>query len=74
VGNGFDPLRQCRSEEDLRAMAVHLLYKSHEREPDPFTKRAVKMLTAIFSAGLLEGYPLLTIRRSHASYWPGASR
>jgi type IV secretory pathway TraG/TraD family ATPase VirD4 len=41
-------------------MAVHLLFKSHERDPDPFTKRAVKMLTAIFSAGLLEGYPLLT--------------
>jgi type IV secretory pathway TraG/TraD family ATPase VirD4 len=58
-GHRFDPLQRCRTEEDLRAMAVHLLFKSHEREPDPFTKRAVKMLTAIFSAGKLEGHPLL---------------
>ena len=40
-------------------MAVHLPHKSHHSEPDPFTKRAVKMLTAIFRAGLLEGERLL---------------
>ena len=59
VGHSTNPLRSCRTEDDLRAMAVHLLYKSHEREPDPFTKRAVKMLTAIFGGGLLEGAALL---------------
>jgi hypothetical protein len=40
-------------------MAVHLLQKTSHIEPDPFTKRAVKMLTAIFRAGLLEGSALL---------------
>jgi type IV secretory pathway TraG/TraD family ATPase VirD4 len=59
MGHRFDPLLHCQSEEDLRAMAVHLLFKSHEHEPDPFTKRAVKMLRTIFAAGKLEGYPLL---------------
>ena len=59
VGHRFDPLRNCRDEDDCRAMAVHLLHKSHHADPDPFTKRAVKMLTAIFRAGLLEGQPLL---------------
>lgn len=58
VGAGFDPLRHCRDEDDCRAMAVHLLHKSH-LEADPFTKRGVKMLTAIFRAGLLERTPLL---------------
>ena len=42
----------------FREMAVHLLYKTYEREPDPFTKRAVKMLVPILSAGYLEGLPL----------------
>jgi type IV secretion system protein VirD4 len=59
IGHRFDPLRSCRTADDLRAMAVHLLHKSHEREPDPFTKRAVKMLTAIFGGGLLEEAALL---------------
>jgi type IV secretion system protein VirD4 len=59
VGHRFDPLRNCRDEDDSRAMAVHLLHKSRQADPDPFTKRAVKMLTAIFQAGLLEGQPLL---------------
>ena len=58
VGHRFDPLASCRDEDDLRAMAVHLLHKSHQ-EPDPFTKRAIKMLTAIFRAGLLEQARLL---------------
>jgi type IV secretion system protein VirD4 len=59
VGHRFDPLRNCRDEDDCRALAVHLLHKSHHADPDPFTKRAVKMLTAIFRAGLLEGQSLL---------------
>jgi type IV secretion system protein VirD4 len=58
VGHRY-PLANCRDEDDCRAMAVHLLHKSHHAEPDPFTKRAVKMLTAIFRAGLLEGQGLL---------------
>jgi hypothetical protein len=40
-------------------MAVHLLHHTHEREADLFTKRAVKMLTAIFRAGSLEGATLI---------------
>ena len=58
VGHRFDPLASCHDEDDLRAMAVHLLNKSHQ-EPDPFTKRAIKMLTAIFRAGLLKQARLL---------------
>jgi type IV secretion system protein VirD4 len=58
-GHAFDPLQRCRDEDDCRAMAVHLLHKSHHADPDPFTKRAIKMLTAIFRAGLLEGSALL---------------
>ena len=27
VGHRFDPLKHCRTEEDLRSMAVHLLYR-----------------------------------------------
>jgi type IV secretion system protein VirD4 len=59
VGHRFDPLANCRDEDDCRAMAVHLLQKSHHAEPDPFTKRAVKMLTAIFRSGLMEEQGLL---------------
>ena len=58
-GNGFNPLLHCKTEEDFRAMAVHLFHHTHEREADPFTKRAVKMLTAIFRAGSLEGATLI---------------
>ena len=58
VGHRFDPMRSFQSEDDLRAMAVHFLYKTHERE-DPFTKRGVKMLTAIFRAGVLERQALI---------------
>jgi type IV secretory pathway TraG/TraD family ATPase VirD4 len=58
VGHRFDPMASFRSEDDLRAMAVHFLYKTHERE-DPFTKRGVKMLTAIFRAGVLERQALI---------------
>jgi type IV secretion system protein VirD4 len=58
VGHGFNPLHNCQTEEDFREMAIHLLYKTYEKEADPFTKRAVKMLKAIFMAGFLEGLPL----------------
>jgi type IV secretion system protein VirD4 len=58
VGDGFNPLHNCRSEEDFREMAIHLLYKTYEQEADPFTKRAVKMLKAILMAGFREGLPL----------------
>jgi type IV secretion system protein VirD4 len=53
-GHSLDPLRHARTEEDFRAMAVHLLHRSHDHETDPFTGRAVRMLTAIFWAGYLE--------------------
>jgi type IV secretion system protein VirD4 len=58
VGHSFNPLHNCRTEEDFREMAIHLLYKTYEKEADPFTKRAVKMLKAIFQAGYLEGLPI----------------
>src|SRR5215217_264280 len=57
IGHRFNPLHNCRTEEDFREMAIHLLYKTYEREADPFTKRAVKMLKAIFMAGFREGLP-----------------
>ena len=59
VGHQYDPLAACQDEDDCRAMAVHLLRKSLHDEPDPFIKRAIKMLTAIFRAGLLERARLL---------------
>jgi type IV secretion system protein VirD4 len=59
VGHQFDPLRACQDEDDCRAMAVHLLHKSSHLEPDPFTKRAIKMMKALFMAGLLERQRLL---------------
>jgi type IV secretion system protein VirD4 len=58
IGHTFNPLHNCRTEEDFREMAIHLLYKTYEKEADPFTKRAVKMLKAIFMAGFREGQPL----------------
>src|SRR3954470_1379008 len=58
IGHQFNPLQTCRTEEDFREMAIHLLYKTYEREADPFTKRAVKMLKALFLAGYRERQPL----------------
>jgi type IV secretion system protein VirD4 len=59
VGHSLDPLLHARTEEDFRAMAVHLLHRTHDHENDPFTGRAVRMLTAIFRAGSLEGARLI---------------
>ena len=58
-GNRFDPLANCSTEEDFREMAMHLLRGPKQREDDPFLRRAINMLTALFQAGHFEGYPLL---------------
>jgi hypothetical protein len=52
-GHQFDPLCGRVTEDKLYAMAKHLLYEPHEKDPI-FTQRAIKMLTQIFLAARLE--------------------
>jgi type IV secretion system protein VirD4 len=59
VGNRFDPLRHCQTEDDFMVMADYLLEKTGDREADAFIQRGRNMLTAMFMAGHKEGYPLL---------------
>src|SRR5689334_12545599 len=59
MGNQFDPLHHCTTEDDFMAMADYLLEKTGDREADAFIQRGRTMLTAIFMAGHKEGYRLL---------------
>jgi type IV secretion system protein VirD4 len=58
-GNRYDPLKHCTTEDDFLALADQLLGKTGDKEADAFVQRARGMLTALFMAGHLEGYPLL---------------
>ena len=60
IGNRFDPLAGKTSEDELRAMAEYLLTEPNEGHGLIFTKRAVKMLTQLFKAARIEGYPPLS--------------
>ena len=58
-GSRFDPFYNCHTEDDFLKMADYLLSPVHNGRPDPFIQRACGMLTALFQAGYLEGWPLL---------------
>ena len=60
TGNRFDPLHGRETEDELRAMADYLLIEPNEGHGLIFTKRAVKMLTQLFKAARIEGYPPLS--------------
>jgi type IV secretion system protein VirD4 len=59
VGHRFDPTKGKRTDLDLKAIAKSLLYKPKEGEGEVFTERAIRMLTPVFQAALLEKIPLL---------------
>jgi hypothetical protein len=60
IGNRFDPLQGRESEDELRGVAEYLLVEPNEGHGLIFTKRAVKMLTQLFKAARIEGYPPLS--------------
>src|SRR6266700_2300023 len=61
VGHSFDPLLGKNTEDELYALASHLLFEADERERI-FTQRATDMLTQMFLASRIEGIaPLLKV-------------
>ena len=54
VGHSFDPLLGKHTEDELYALASHLLFEADERERI-FTQRATDMLTQMFLASRIEG-------------------
>lgn len=54
VGHAFDPLQGKHTEDELYALASHLLFEADERERI-FTQRATDMLTQLFLAARGEG-------------------
>ncbi len=54
VGHCFDPLLGKHTEDELYALASHLLFEADERERI-FTQRATDMLTQLFLASRVEG-------------------
>jgi type IV secretion system protein VirD4 len=63
VSHCFDPLQDRRTEDALVSAATHLLYEPDERDK-VFTQRAITMLTQVFLAARIEGYPPLSYVRS----------
>jgi type IV secretion system protein VirD4 len=57
VGNTYDPFRNRNTEDELLAVARHMLLEPYEGEGSVFTKRGIKMLTQLFKAAKLEGKP-----------------
>jgi type IV secretion system protein VirD4 len=51
-GDPYDPLQGKYAEDDLYALAKHLLYEPHEGDGKSFTQRATKMLTLLWLSGL----------------------
>jgi type IV secretion system protein VirD4 len=58
IGNCLDPLQDRQTEDALVSAATHLLYEPDERDKI-FTQRAITMLTQLFLAARIEGYPPL---------------
>src|SRR3712207_2319190 len=56
VGHRYDPLLERRGEDDLRSSATQLLTEPNEGEGAVFTKRAVRMLTQLFTAARIEAH------------------
>jgi type IV secretion system protein VirD4 len=57
-GHRYDPLFGKHTEDALLSAANHLLYDPEERDK-VFTQRAITMLTQLFLAARVEGYPPL---------------
>src|SRR5215216_95308 len=50
-GHTYDPFRGKESEDELYAIAHHLLYEPHEGDGKGFTQKGRKMLLVVFLAG-----------------------
>ncbi|MBV9481640.1 MAG: type IV secretory system conjugative DNA transfer family protein [Acidobacteria bacterium] len=59
TGCQFDPLENCKTEDDCLTFANYMLEKTGDEKADAFILRAQTMLTAAFMAALKEGHPLL---------------
>ena len=57
VGHAFDPLSGAETEDELYALATHLLYQSDEGDGAIFTQRAITMLTQMLLASRQEKIP-----------------
>jgi type IV secretion system protein VirD4 len=57
-GHAYDPLQGKTTEDELFAIATHLLYSPGDRDPI-FLQRAIRMLTQILLAARLEDKPPL---------------
>jgi len=51
-GDPYDPLQGKYEEDDLYALAQHLMYEPNEGDGKAFTQRATKLLTLLWLAGL----------------------
>lgn len=56
VGHRYDPILGKTTSGELRGIAKYLLLEADEKNR-VFAERALKMLTAIFTAARIEGYP-----------------
>lgn len=59
VGHCYDPTKDKRTDLEVKSIAKTLLYKGNEGEGNTFIERAMRILTAIFHAAILENTPLL---------------
>jgi type IV secretion system protein VirD4 len=50
-GNPYDPFRGKQTEDELYAIAKHLMYEPNEGDGKAFTQKGTKMLTIVFLAG-----------------------
>ena len=57
IGHTFDPLTGAETEDELCALATHLLYQADEVEGAIFTQRAIFMLTQMLLASRQEKIP-----------------
>ena len=57
VGHSFDPLTGAKTEDELYALATHLLYQADEGDGAIFTQRAITMLTQMLLAARQEKIP-----------------
>ena len=64
MGHCYDPLAGKETEDEIYALAGHLLFKADEGSGVIFTQRATDMLTQLFMAAKHEGYPALPYARA----------
>jgi hypothetical protein len=57
VSHSFDPLTGAATEDELYALATHLLYQADEGDGAIFTQRAITMLTQMLLAARQEKIP-----------------